>query len=81
MYRSSGCFGTIAGPGLGPAWSQVAAQSWPGGLPRAVGEPKPLYPEGGRWHVHHGAWSPDSSTLLFTHDTDYADVFVLEEDR
>lgn len=67
--------------GMKPRVLELEPPADPGGLPRTLGGARPLYPGGGRWHVHHVAWSPHSETLLFTHDTDYADVFILDEDN
>jgi Tol biopolymer transport system component len=53
----------------------------PGDLPRAGGDPVPLYPLESQWHVHIGGWSGDSERLLFTYDHDYGDIFVLETGR
>ncbi len=52
-----------------------------GAMLRAVGEPQLLYPLDANWHVHNGGWSPDSKSLVFTHDTDYGDLFEVIEER
>ena len=73
-----------AGPahlGMKPFVLRLEPPSEPGGLPRVVGEPEPLYPLEGRWHVHNGGWSADSSSLVFTRDTDFGDIYELVERR
>ena len=52
-----------------------------GAVLKAVGEPRALYPLDANWHVHNGGWSPDSKKLVFTHDTDYGDLFEVIEKR
>ena len=50
----------------------------PDGLPRPAGEPVQMTDGKGIWHVHNGGWSPDSKTLIYSHDADEADIFVIE---
>jgi len=51
------------------------------GLPRAVGEPEYVVPAEGSWHVHNGAWSADSKSIVYTRDQDYGDIYELVENR
>ena len=32
----------------------------------------------GIWHVHNGGWFPDSESVVYTRDTDQADIFLVE---
>jgi Tol biopolymer transport system component len=50
----------------------------PGALPRAKGEPRAITAGHGEWHVHNGGWSPDSKQVIYTRDTDTADIYLLE---
>ncbi len=52
--------------------------STPDGLPVAVGQPRALARGDGRWHVHNGGWSPDGKELVYTRDTDEADIYVIK---
>jgi Tol biopolymer transport system component len=50
----------------------------PGELPTAIGEPMPLVTGGqGRWHTHIGGWSPDSKEIIYTHDEDFGQIWLL----
>lgn len=51
------------------------------GLPRAVGEPRPVTFGGGIWHVHNGSWAPDGRTLVYSRDRDYGDIHLIEPAR
>ncbi len=53
----------------------------PDGLPRAAGEPVQLTDGKGRWHVHNGGWSPDGKSLVYSHDADEADFYIIENYR
>ncbi len=53
----------------------------PDGLPRAAGEPVQLTDGKGRWHVHSGGWSPDGKSLVYSHDLDEADFYIIENYR
>jgi len=48
------------------------------GLPRAIGDPVALTAGDGQWHVHNGDWLPDGTTVVYTRDTDTANVFLIE---
>ena len=48
------------------------------GLPRVVGAPEKITHGDGEWHVHNGGWSPDGKQVVYTRDTDRADMFLLE---
>jgi serine/threonine protein kinase len=48
------------------------------GLPRVVGEPEKITRGDGEWHVHNGGWSPDGTAVVYTRDTDTADMFMVE---
>lgn len=49
------------------------------GLPETVGEPKQLTDGKGVWHVHNGGWFPDHESVIYTRDTDQADIFVVSQ--
>ncbi len=67
--------------GMGVARMQFEQQPGPDGLPRAAGEPEYVVPAEGTWHTHNGGWSSDSKRLVYTKDTDYADIFELVAGR
>ena len=48
------------------------------GLPTVVGEPQRLTEGQERWHVHNGSWSPDGKQIVYTRDTDSADISIIE---
>ncbi|MEZ5393662.1 MAG: winged helix-turn-helix domain-containing protein [Bryobacterales bacterium] len=48
------------------------------GLPSAIGEPVQLTDGKGSWHVHNGGWFPDNKSVIYTRDTDQADIFLVE---
>lgn len=48
------------------------------GLPRAVGEPEQITFGRGLWHVHGGAWTPDSQQIVYTKDFDRGNLFVID---
>jgi serine/threonine-protein kinase len=48
------------------------------GLPRAIGEPRPVTFGGGVWHVHNGGWAPDGGALVYSRDRDYGDIHLIE---
>jgi len=64
---------------MGLAVLKLESPSDPDGLPRAVGEPEYVARSQGTWHVHAGSWSPDSKSLVYTQDKDYADIHELLE--
>jgi Tol biopolymer transport system component len=72
------CFGR-GHMSMGLALLKLEAPADPQGLPRAVGEPEYVVRTEGTWHVHNGGWSPDSSSLVYTRDQDYGDIFELVE--
>ncbi|MCH7935412.1 MAG: PD40 domain-containing protein, partial [Gemmatimonadetes bacterium] len=47
-------------------------------LPRASGEPEQITFGQGVWHVHGGAWSPDSKQIVYTKDFDRGNLFVID---
>ncbi len=51
------------------------------GLPRPVGLPEQITFGNGVWHVHGGAWSPDSSVIVYTQDFDRGDIYVIDNYR
>ena len=53
----------------------------PRGLPRVVGEPKPLTDGGGLWHIHMGGFTPDGQKIVYTRDRDWGDLYVIENYR
>jgi Tol biopolymer transport system component/DNA-binding winged helix-turn-helix (wHTH) protein len=48
------------------------------GLPRPLGEPEQITDGKGIWHVHNGGWFPDGKSVVYTRDTDQADIFLVE---
>jgi serine/threonine protein kinase len=64
---------------MGLAVLKLAPPSGPDDLPSAVGDPEYVVSTEGSWHVHNGGWSPDSKSLVYTHDQDYGDIYELEE--
>ena len=50
----------------------------PGGLPWTTGEPVAITHGNGEWHVHNGGFSPDGRSVVYTRDTDSADLYELE---
>ena len=48
-----------------------------GGLPSPAGEPQQATDGKGAWHVHNAAWFPDGKSLVYTRDTDQADIFQI----
>ena len=48
------------------------------GLPQPVGPPEKITHGDGEWHVHNGDWSPDQKRIVYTRDTDTADMYMLE---
>lgn len=48
------------------------------GLPRPLGEPEQVTDGKGTWHVHNGGWFPDGQSVVYTRDTDQANIYVLE---
>ena len=48
------------------------------GLPRALGEAEQVTEGNGIWHVHNGGWFPDGESVVYTRDTDQADIFLVE---
>lgn len=51
--------------------------STPDGLPVTAGQPRALAGGDGMWHVHNGGWSPDAKEIVYTRDTDEADIYVI----
>ena len=49
------------------------------GLPEPVGEPMQVTDGKGVWHVHNGGWFPDHESVIYTRDTDQADIFVVHQ--
>ena len=50
-------------------------------LPRASGEPEQITFGGGVWHVHGGAWTPDSKQIVYTKDFDRGNLYVIDSYR
>ncbi len=48
------------------------------GLPTVVGEAEQVTFGDGEWHVHNGGWSADGKYVVYTRDTDTADMFMVE---
>ena len=46
-------------------------------LPVAIGEPEQITFGKGIWHVHGGAWTPDSKQIVYTKDFDSGNLFVI----
>ncbi|HZI66740.1 MAG TPA: protein kinase, partial [Thermoanaerobaculia bacterium] len=60
----------------------LAPPAAPGGVPRPLGEPRPLaLPAGGASHVHTGGWSPDSKWIVYTRDVDQGDLYLIQNYR
>lgn len=53
----------------------------PAGLPRPIGEPRPLALPAGASHVHTGGWSPDSKWIVYTRDVDQGDLYLIQNYR
>jgi TolB protein len=51
------------------------------GLPRPAGEPRRLTDGKRLWHAHHGSFSPDGKTAVYSRDTLEADVYLIENYR
>jgi len=66
---------------MGLATLELVPPAEPGGLPTARGEPEEIVRPEGRWHVHHGGWAPDSKSVVYIHDADYANIYELIEQR
>ena len=52
-----------------------------GGLPRPLGEAQQLTEGKGIWHVHNGGWAPDGKSVVYTHDADQGDIYLIENYR
>lgn len=50
-------------------------------LPLASGPPRQVTFGNGRWHVHGGAWSPDSRWIVYTRDFDRGKLGVIDNYR
>jgi Tol biopolymer transport system component len=50
-------------------------------LAHAAGEPEQITFGGGVWHVHGGAWTPDSKQIVYTRDFDSGNLFVIDNYR
>jgi Tol biopolymer transport system component len=50
-------------------------------LPSATGAPRQVTFGKGRWHVHGGAWSPDSRWIVYTRDFDRGNLSVIDNYR
>ena len=62
---------------MGLASLRLEPPAAPDGLPLPLGEPEYLVPVEDLWHVHNGGWSADSKTVVYTQDTDFADIYEL----
>ena len=47
------------------------------GLPRVASGPEIVAHGRGEWHVHNGGLTPDGQAVVYTRDTDTADIFEL----
>jgi Tol biopolymer transport system component len=50
-------------------------------LPYASGAPRQVTFGKGKWHVHGGAWSPDSRWIVYTRDIDRGNLSVIDNYR
>jgi eukaryotic-like serine/threonine-protein kinase len=50
-------------------------------LPHAAGAPRQVTFGKGKWHVHGGAWSPDSRWIVYTRDFDRGNLSVIDNYR
>ena len=50
-------------------------------LPQATGAPRQITFGKGKWHVHGGAWSPDSRWIVYTRDFDRGSLRVIDNYR
>jgi eukaryotic-like serine/threonine-protein kinase len=50
-------------------------------LPHATGAPRQVTFGKGVWHVHGGAWSPDSRWIVYTRDFDRGSLSVIDNHR
>jgi Tol biopolymer transport system component len=50
-------------------------------LPHATGAPRQVTFGKGLWHVHGGAWSPDSRWIVYTRDFDRGNLSVIDNHR
>jgi hypothetical protein len=57
---------------------RLAPPSADDGLPSPLGAPEQLTDGRGEWHVHNVAWFPDGESVVYTRDTDEADIFLVE---
>lgn len=48
------------------------------GLPRAAGRPVKLTAGDGEWHIHNGGFAPDGRGVVYTRDTDTANIYLIE---
>ena len=51
------------------------------GLPRALGKPQALTDGHDVWHPHNGSLSADGKLIVYTRDTDQADIYMIEDYR
>ena len=47
-------------------------------LPQASGAPQQMTFGEGKWHVHGGAWSLDSRSIVYTRDFDSGNLSVID---
>jgi len=50
-------------------------------LPQANGEPEQITFGKGVWHVHGGAWSPNSKQMVYTKDYDSGNLYLIDNYR
>ena len=50
-------------------------------LPNAIGEPEQITFGNGDWHVHGGAWTPDSKRIVYTKDYDRGNLYTIDNYR
>jgi Tol biopolymer transport system component len=47
------------------------------GFPTVTGDPEQITHGSGKWHVHHGSFSPDNKSILYSRDTDQMDIYLI----
>ncbi len=46
-------------------------------FPTIIGDPEQITLGAGKWHVHHGSFSPDNKSILYSRDTDQGDIYLI----
>jgi Tol biopolymer transport system component/class 3 adenylate cyclase len=47
------------------------------GFPTVIGNPEQITHGAGKWHVHHGSFSPDNKSILYSRDVDRMDILLI----